>query len=270
MGLVLNRTLWMLPVALLVSCGRSSPEAAQAKQVRQGNPSAIQSSAPDWSVPAQYRNHLVGSGKGNIPVKVVALTFDDGPSAKITPQILETLRQHHAVATFFVMGQNVKQYPKLVQEEVAEGHAIGYHTYTHDLHPGGRQAATEMEQTRLVVQQAIGRDTPLFRPPYGNVKSNYTKVAREQNYAIILWNVSSADTATRDADMVMKNCTAGVHTGDIILMHDSSTKSHTARALPAILSSLEQQGFSFVTIPDLLRQSAVAPQIPRSSHRKRK
>lgn len=266
----LNRTLWMLPLALLVSCGRTPPDATRARQFKQDSVAAMQTPAPDWSVPAQYRNHLVGSGKGNIPVKAVALTFDDGPSAKITPQILETLRRHHAVATFFVMGQNVKQYPKLVQEEVAEGHVIGYHTYTHDLHPSGRQAEMEMKQTQAVVQQAIGRDTPLFRPPYGNVKSNYTKVAREQNYAVILWNVSSADTATRDSDMVVKNCTAGVHTGDIILMHDSSTKSHTARALPAILASLEQQGFSFVTIPDLLRQSAVAPQIPSISHKKRK
>lgn len=259
-------------MALLASCGRTSPDAMQAKQGGQGSPAAMQTPAPDWSVPAQYCNHLVGSGKGNIPVKAVALTFDDGPSAKITPQILESLRQHHAVATFFVMGQNVKQHPKLVQEEVAEGHAIGYHTYTHDLHPSRRQAESEMEQTRVAVQQAIGRETPLFRPPYGNVKSNYTRVAREQNYAIILWNVSSADTATRDSDMVLENCTKGVHTGDIILMHDSSTKSHTSRALPAILASLEQQGFSFVTIPDLLRQSAATPQVPAriSAKHKRK
>ena len=197
-----------------------------------------------------------------IPRKAVALTFDDGPSANITPQILDTLRQHHAVATFFVMGQQVKQYPKLLQQEVAQGHVIGYHTYTHALRPTLSQAEREMEQTRQVVQQTIGRDTVLFRPPYGNTRSNYTRIARDQNYALILWNVSGADTATRDADVVLENCTSNVHSGDILLMHDSSTKSHTARALPRILTRLEEQGFSFVTIPDLLRQSAAAPAPP--------
>ena len=155
---------------------------------------------------------------------------------------LDTLRQHHAVATFFVMGQQVKQYPKLLQQEVAQGHVIGYHTYTHALHPTLSQAEREMEQTRQVVQQTIGRDTALFRPPYGNTRSNYTRSARDQNYALILWNVSSADTATRDADVVLDNCTANVHSGDIILMHDSSTKSHTARALPRILTRLGTAG----------------------------
>ena len=259
----MKRVVWGLFPALLASCGQPRPEAVKAQ------PAAKQTPAPDWSVPAQYRNHLVGSGRRGIPQKAVALTFDDGPSANITPQILNALRQHHAVATFFVMGQNVKQYPKLVQAEVTDGHVIGYHTYTHDLHPSGRQAETEMEQTRLAVLQAIGRETPLFRPPYGNTKSNYTRVAREQNYAIILWNQSAADTATRDSNVVLENCTRNIHSGDIILMHDSSTKSHTARALPDILTSLEQQGFAFVTIPELLRQSALVPAVQKKPRRQR-
>ena len=255
--------MWILPVALLASCGRPAQNVAQAKQARQGSPTAVQTPASDWSIPAQYRNHLVGSGRRNIPVKAVALTFDDGPSAKITPQILATLRQHHAVATFFVMGQCVKQYPQLLQQEVAEGHMIGYHTYTHDLHPSGRQAEEEMEDTREIVRNTVWRNTLLFRPPYGNVKSNYTRVARELGYTIILWNQSGADTATRDSNVVLDNCTTNIHSGDIILMHDSSTKQHTARALPVILARLEQQGFSFVTVPELLRQSAAAPQLPK-------
>ena len=138
------------------------------------------SSAADWSVPERYRGRIVGSGKRGIPRKAVALTFDDGPSANITPQVLDTLKQHHAVATFFVMGQQVKQYPKLLQQEVAQGHVIGYHTYTHALRPTLSQAQREMEQTRQVVQQTIGRDTVLFRPPYGNTRSNYTRIARDR------------------------------------------------------------------------------------------
>ena len=248
----------------LTSCGYKV-ETAQVKTAASVTP------VVDWSVPDRCRGRVVGSGRRGIPRKAVALTFDDGPSANITPQILDTLRQHHAVATFFVMGQQVKQYPRLLQQEVAQGNVIGYHTYTHALRPTLSQAEREMEQTRQIVQQTIERETVLFRPPYGNTHSNYTRIARAQNYALILWNVSGADTATRDADVVLENCVSNIHSGDIILMHDSSTKAHTVRALPRILTRLEEQGFAFVTIPDLLRQSAtLSDPPPVSSHKSRR
>ena len=190
-----------------------------------------------------------GAGSAAFPKRSLRSLLTTAPSANITPQILDTLRQHRAVATFFVMGQQVKQYPRLLQQEAAAGHVIGYHTYTHALRPTLSQAEREMEQTRQIVQQAIGRDTTLFRPPYGNTRSNYTRIARDQNYAIILWNVSGADTATRDADVVLENCTANVHSGDILLMHDSSTKSHTARAPAPHTHAPRRAGFLFCYHP---------------------
>lgn len=198
-------------------------------------------------------------------MKVVALTFDDGPSSNITPQVLALLKQHHAHATFFVMGQNVKQYPQLVRQAVAEGHIVGCHSYTHAIRPSLPVAQREMKLTRQLVREVIGRNPVLFRPPYGDVKSNYTKIARQEKDAIILWSVSGADTATLDYAIVRDNVTEGINSGDIVLMHDSSGKAHTAKALPEILTRLEQRGFSFVTIPEMLRLSASASFI-NSSH----
>ncbi len=209
-----------------------------------------------WSVPAQYRGKAISSGRHGIALKAVALTFDDGPSANITPQILALLKQHHAHATFFVMGQNVKQYPQLVRQAVAEGHVVGCHSYTHAIRPAQAVAEREMKQTRELVRAATGHDPVLFRPPYGDVKSHYTKIARQEKDAIILWSVSGADTATQDYTVVRDNVTEGINPGDIVLMHDSSGKAHTAKALPEILTRLEQRGFTFVTIPEMLRLSA--------------
>ena len=219
-----------------------------------------------WNVPAQYRGKAISSGKHNIAVKAVALTFDDGPSANITPQILALLKQHHAHATFFVMGQNVKQYPQLVRQAMAEGHVIGCHSYTHAIRPSASVAQREMQQTRQLVRQTIGRDPVLFRPPYGDTKSNYTKIARQEKDAIILWSVSGADTATRDYKVVRDNVTEGINSGDIVLMHDSSGKAHTLKALPEILTRLEQRGFSFITVPQMLALSAEASSI-KSPHK---
>lgn len=243
---------WMLAMAVL--CSRSFANAQQSKTI------TPQAPADTWSVPAQYRGKAVSSGRHNIAVKAVALTFDDGPSANITPQVLALLRQHHAHATFFVMGQNVRQYPQLVTQAVAEGHVVGCHSYTHAIHPSQTVAQSEMKRTRELVQTATGHDPVLFRPPYGDVKSEYATIARQEKDTIILWSVSGADTATRDYKMVRDNVTEGINPGDIVLMHDSSGKAHTAKALPEILTRLEQRGFSFVTIPEMLRLSAaVAP-----------
>lgn len=239
--------LLMLPVLL---CCRPSVNA------QQGKSAVTQPLSDSWNVPTQYRGKAISSGRHGIAVKAVALTFDDGPSSNITPQILALLKQHHAHATFFVMGQNVRQYPQLVRQAVAEGHVIGCHSYTHAIRPSASVAEKEMRQTRQLARQVIGRDPVLFRPPYGDVKSNYTKIARQDKNAIILWSVSGADTATRDYAVVRDNVTEGINAGDIVLMHDSSGKAHTAKALPEILTRLEQRGFSFVTVPEMLRLSA--------------
>ena len=240
---------------LLIALLGISPKA----EAQRSNVATSQTPVDAWNVPAQYRGKAISSGRHGIAIKAVALTFDDGPSANITPQILALLKQHHAHATFFVMGQNVKQYPQLVRQAIAEGHIIGCHSYTHAIRPSSSVAQREMKLTRQLVREVIGRDPVLFRPPYGDVKSNYTKIARQEKDAIILWSVSGADTATRDYAVVRDNVTEGINSGDIVLMHDSSGKAHTARALPEVLARLEQRGFSFVTIPEMLRLSAAVP-----------
>ena len=206
----------------------------------------------DWNVPANYRSVIIRKRVRYFKPKIIALTFDDGPSSANTPRILQTLKMHHAHATFFILGCQAKLHPELVKQIADDGHAIGIHTYTHSRHPSPSQAENEISRTAALLKSITGRSTQLFRPPYGNTHSSYTRNALKRRYAVILWTVSSADTATHDRKMVLNNVTLGVNPGDIVLMHDSEDKRQTMEALPTVLDRLANKGFTLVTIPELL------------------
>ncbi|MFD0786375.1 polysaccharide deacetylase family protein, partial [Micromonospora azadirachtae] len=111
-----------------------------------------------------------------MPDRTIALTFDDGPDPRWTPQVLDVLRRHHAHATFFVVGARVNEHPELVRRILAEGHEIGSHTFTHaDLSaaPAWRREL-ELSLTRKAIASATGRDVTLLRPPYSSLPSALT------------------------------------------------------------------------------------------------
>jgi peptidoglycan/xylan/chitin deacetylase (PgdA/CDA1 family) len=111
-----------------------------------------------------------------------------------------------------------------------------------------------MVQTASAIEKTLGGPTRLFRSPYGDLRSAYTREALRLKYANILWSNSSADTVTRRADVVYKNVIQYARPGDIVLMHDSATKAHTAKALPRIIATLKKRGYRFLTVPEMLAQ----------------
>ncbi len=207
----------------------------------------------DADIPEKFRGRIVSHRPVGLKAKVLAITIDDGPDPRITPLMLKTLKVHRAKATFFVLGAPASHNPDLLRQMVAEGHAIGSHSYTHSLHPTRSQADLELQRTAEVIRKASGRAPVLFRPPGGDRKSWYCRIAVEQNYAVILWTLSSADTTTKSSDVIANNVIHTPSPGDIVLMHDSSTKSATAAALPRILDELGRDGWKFVTVPEMLR-----------------
>jgi peptidoglycan/xylan/chitin deacetylase (PgdA/CDA1 family) len=181
--------------------------------------------------------------------KQIALTFDDGPDPKTTPIILDHLKAHQAKATFFVLGKNAKNHPELLRRITNEGHNIGTHSYSHRASMSPSDADKENTQTQILVAQATGITTVLFRPPYGLTKSNLTKDALRRNWAVFNWSATAADTATTEPEVVYKNVCFTPNPGEIILLHD--VKPHTALALPKILTHLKSKGFEFVTLARL-------------------
>jgi chitin deacetylase len=187
------------------------------------------------------------------PQKLLALTFDDGPNPTVTPQVLRTLAAYGAHATFFVIGGRAKAHPGLLRQMVAAGHAVGNHSWSHPVSVAADRAARELRDTAAAIRAATGAAPTCFRPPYGIIRGNLARTALAEGYCVLLWTISSADTATRSSAVIANNVIHTPNPGDIILMHDGAGHSPSAAALPAILKSLTAAGFRFVTVPELLR-----------------
>ena len=190
--------------------------------------------------------------------KCVALTFDDGPGP-YTTKLLGMLAARHARATFFLIGGNVPGREGVVRQELAQGHAIGNHTWSHpDLSTLPKPAVrSQLTRTLKEITKVTGRPTRLMRPPYGATDDSVGKVARTLGLAQITWSVDTDDWRDRDSAIVARRAISWTHRGDIILMHDIHPT--TVNAVPKILRGLAKRGFTFVTVPELLSAHPVKP-----------
>jgi peptidoglycan-N-acetylglucosamine deacetylase len=207
---------------------------------------------------------------GWVPRKL-ALTFDDGPDPEWTPRILDALKQANAPATFFVIGLNAEQYPGLIRREVAEGHELGNHTFTHPniANISNAQFNFELSATRVLMESIVGRRTYLFRPPYAEDvepdtpdQAHPLEAATERGYLTVGMQIDpddwkpGAEQSQIVKDVIDKVGDPNNPKGNIILLHDSGgDRSETVAALPVLVSELRKRGFEMVTVSDLLGKS---------------
>lgn len=190
--------------------------------------------------------------------KCIALTFDDGPVGH-TARLLDVLAEYGARATFFVVGGQVAERPEMVRRQLAEGHEVGNHSYTHANlgHAPPAVVRAEIGRTQDVVERAAGMRPRLFRPPYGATGGTVTQVARKHGLAQILWSVDTLDWRDRDAGLVRRRAVEGARPGRVVLMHD--IQPSTLEAVPGILRKLAAEGFMFVTVSELFNGERLAP-----------
>lgn len=225
-----------------------SPKAPRAKDAA----AAKRQKAGD--VPLHYRGRMVNRRGMPLHERVIALTFDDGPNAALTPLVLKALAQYNARATFFVMGQWVQEHPELVAQEAAAGHAVESHSYSHPTEDVNTpHARRELERAATIIEQIAGAKPRLFRPPYGNINWNMSKVAAKEGYCVVKWTVCGSDSPSETPAEIVENVLRSPQPGDIVLLHDGRCHNNTARALPEILRRLSAKGYRFVTVPQLLR-----------------
>ncbi|MEH2073409.1 MAG: polysaccharide deacetylase family protein [Nostoc sp.] len=207
------------------------------------------------SIPSSFQGAIIEAAKLSPPQKIIALTFDDGPWPESTAEVLDILKKNQIKGTFFVIGQNVKNYPNLLKQEIAEGHVIGNHTWHHwyqFLNP--QAAAYEIDHTSDLIFQTTGLKTNLFRPPGGVMHNGVVDYARNSKYAIILWSSDSVDYSRPSVPKLIGNVFREAKPGGIVLMHDGGgNRSKTVEALPEIIANFRNQGYRFVTIPELLQ-----------------
>lgn len=186
--------------------------------------------------------------------KKVYLTFDDGPTPEVTEWVLSVLKAHNIKATFFCIGDNVRKYPEIFKQVVAEGHRIGNHTYNHlqGWKTSNKKYLENISTCEKTIQQYEynGTQTRLFRPPYGKIGPIQTAKLRKLGYKIIMWDVLSADFDVRiTPEECLKNVISNTTQGSIIVFHDSRKAfKNLEYALPETIAILKEKGFVFDTI----------------------
>lgn len=216
----------------------------------------------------------------------VALSFDDGPDPRWTPQILDALQAAGTKATFFMMGYNVDHHRDLARRVRDEGHDIGNHTWSHqDLaFEDPASARNEIVDGKRAIKEVLGVDTTYFRPPRGEMSGAVLRILAEENYDTFLWSVSRNVVGVGTPEVVADHVLERLRPGAIIDMHDSigrgnflppkdRTRQHLtasrdvdAAAVPAILERGMAAGLKFVTMTELLDAAedagAITPSTP--------
>ncbi len=216
-------------------------------------------SVPHWQLfgPAVVRGLAAG--------RRVAITFDDGPVAPFTEQILDILRQRKVPATFFLCGRNVERFPEIARRIQAEGHTIGNHTYSHPfLYFRSRsRIASEIDCTQEAIEKVTGQRPVYFRPPFGARWFGLHSVLRERGLRLIQWSDTGYDWKGGSATSaeIVRETLKQLGPGSIILLHDGRRtyppqmvdQSNTVKALPPIIDAARQAGLTFVPLGELLK-----------------
>ncbi len=198
----------------------------------------------------------------NHPEKIVYLTFDDGPTANITPQVLDILKEKGVTATFFVLGVNVEKNPDIAKRAVSEGHVLANHSYSHDykmLYNGTENFAQDVMRTEKVIVDTVGQEgyVKVYRFPGGSFESSKNpqkEILAELGYQFLDWNALNGDAEGHNIppETLLKNVQGYAKTkrNIVLLMHDAATKQTTVDSLRDSIDCLLAEGFEFRTLKD--------------------
>ena len=203
---------------------------------------------------------MPADGGAEIPAgeKYVALTFDDGPRRGTTERLMDGLKERGAKATFFLMGQQIEDNAALVARMAEEGHQIGNHTWSHQRLDGilPDEAAQEVARTEAALEALLGGGEYWLRPPYGQVAEGV-----ELGVPMVKWCVDPRDWESRDAEKVTRAILDCVEPNSIILLHDIYSTSVDAAL--RVVDRLQEEGYWFVTVEELLWLNGVTPEAGR-------
>ena len=181
--------------------------------------------------------------------KVVALTFDDGPDGNTTPQALDILAKYKIKATFFVQGKNIAGNEAILKRMQSEGHEVGNHSWNHPILTklSLEDAKKQLTDTEDAITKVLGKSSKLMRPPYGAISDD---IRNSLDLSFIMWDVDSLDWKSKNEAAILTEIQHQTSDGAIILMHDIHQPS--VNSLPKVIEYLQGQGYSFVTVSELL------------------
>ena len=191
--------------------------------------------------------------------KYAALTFDDGPSGRITRTLLEGLEKRNVKATFFLCGYRLADYGEAAAEIRRKGHEVGLHGYSHDSMAKMSPSTLRRELEDTMDLLPAGCPVSLMRPPGGAANETVCTVARDMNLSVVFWSVDPRDWATDDASLILSRMLEQTGDGDVILLHDMDMSS--VEAALELVDALQEQGYKFLTVSQLamLRLTQLKP-----------
>lgn len=197
--------------------------------------------------------------QGNTTKKRIALTFDDAPDTVHTEKVLAILNKYNVKATFFLVGFKMERHPKIVEQIYEQGHDVGNHSYSH---PNFTEYSTnsimreQILKTEKLFQEILGVRPKMIRPPYGQIRDGQIRHLEKKGYKIIDWSVDSFDWHPQKnaSETIVERVLDYAHSGAIILLHAGGlNKENTVEALPALIVTLKNNGYEFVTVEELLQ-----------------
>ncbi|MET9209525.1 polysaccharide deacetylase family protein [Streptomyces bacillaris] len=224
---------------------------------------ALAGCSMETTAPGSARQDAAADAKGSFgradcrKAKCIALTFDAGPGED-TPELLDILKEKKVSATFFLLGRNhVLKHPDTVRRIQDEGHEVANHTWTHkiltDEEP--EEIRAELEKTQEAIEKITGKRPRLMRPPQGRTDDQVSRISKELGLSQVLWSATAKDYSTNDSALITRRILDQAGKDGIILLHD--IYKGTVPAVPGIIDALQKDGYTFVTVPELM-----APAVP--------
>jgi peptidoglycan/xylan/chitin deacetylase (PgdA/CDA1 family) len=193
-----------------------------------------------------------------------ALTFDDGPSPRTTPRVLDLLAEHDARATFFVLGRHVRRHPEIVRRAASEGHEIGLHGEGHLPLPllPRRVVERHLASASHLVAEITGRAPRVYRPPFGILTPALARILRELGYLPVLGDVYPEDPRRPGVERIVRRVLPRLTGGSILILHDASAlgdfdRGQTIAAVDAILGEATRRGLAATTVGELAARAGV-------------
>lgn len=198
--------------------------------------------------------------------RVISISFDASWGGDQTMRILDLLDEYNAKATFFLVGIWVDKYPELVKEIHDRGHEIGNHSSKHPHMTKISESRMRQELSDMAekLEAITGEKPTLFRPPYGDYNNTVVSVARSEGYEVVQWSIDSLDWKNKGAADLIRRATTNVAPGDIVLFHNDS--KYILDALPTILKTYHQQGFTLIPVGELLLEGNTTIDVQGKQH----
>ena len=197
---------------------------------------------------------------GDPASRSLALTFDDGPNDPHTLRLLEVLAKHEVKATFFMIGRFVRERPQIARAVAQAGHVVGNHTYTHPnlFFASGSRLARELDDCEKALTEVVGEHSKLFRPPFGLRRPGTLRAAARRGLTTVMWSVTAFDWQLPTAEAIERRVAPQVRGGGVILLHDGghrqmgTDRAPTVEATDRMIARYKGEGYSFVTIPEMM------------------